>query len=130
MMLEHDILSDAPSCHTQTTAASLSPKGPRGCMRSMEGRVFDPTLWKASFQILNVVAWAAALTLLPFHDAVLVINMCWFGAATFFFAINPTASIGWLAPRCHEKERMYAKTKGAMGFLGVSHPTYDWYMLV
>ena len=80
--------------------------------------VLDPTPWKAAFQVLNVLAWVTALTLLQFNDAVLVINMCWFGAATFFFAIHPCASIGWLASRSCEKERMYAKVKGAMGFLG------------
>eukprot|EP00619_Florenciella_sp_RCC1007_P002367 CAMPEP_0205904764 /NCGR_PEP_ID=MMETSP1325-20131115/929_1 /ASSEMBLY_ACC=CAM_ASM_000708 /TAXON_ID=236786 /ORGANISM="Florenciella sp., Strain RCC1007" /LENGTH=213 /DNA_ID=CAMNT_0053270591 /DNA_START=73 /DNA_END=715 /DNA_ORIENTATION=+ len=80
----------------------------------------DPTPWKAAFQILNLLAWVLALTLMrKREDAVLVVNSIWYGSACFFFFVNPSAAMPWVASGAYKKEHMYAKTKGAMGFLGV-----------
>ena len=67
---------------------------------------------------MSCSGWTFAIAFLPLEVATLVINVSWFGAATFFFAVMPGAAMDWLVPRSRCADDLYRKVKGATMFLG------------
>lgn len=80
--------------------------------------LLDPRDVNAALQIVILAVWSLALASTSLEYATLTINVTWFGAAWFCFAIYPDLAMDWVVPRRLEKEPLYVVVESAMRFLG------------